>query len=72
VAVAAVITLPLGRFLEACKHVKRNFREGIIASLYAFFDVICGLIALPVIFFSTVPPRRNYLEVKTSHGEKLP
>jgi GT2 family glycosyltransferase len=61
VAVAAVITQPLGRFIEACTHMKRNFREGIIASLYALFDVICGLIVLPVIFFSPVPPRRNYL-----------
>jgi GT2 family glycosyltransferase len=72
VAVAAVITLPLGRFLEACKHTKRNFREGIIASLYALFDVICGLTALPAIFFSTVPPRRNYLEVRTSAGKQIP
>jgi len=72
VAVAAVITLPLGRFLEACKHTKQNFREGIIASLYALFDVICGLSALPAIFFSTVPARRNYLEVKTTEGRKTP
>jgi len=72
VAVAAVIALPLGRFLEACKHMKGNFREGIIASLYALFDVICGLIALPVIFFSPVPPRRNYLEGKPSQDEKIP
>ncbi len=72
VAVAAVITLPLGRFLEACEHMRRNFREGIIAGLYALFDVICGLTALPAIFCSTVPPRRNYLEVKISGGKKLP
>jgi GT2 family glycosyltransferase len=72
VALAAVITLPLGRFLEACKHTKRNFREGIIASLHALFDVICGLTALPVILFSPVPPRRNYLQGKASQGERNP
>lgn len=71
VAVAAVITLPLGRFLEACKHTKRNFREGILAGLYALFDVICGLTALPAIFFSNVPPRRNYLEAKTSLSKNI-
>jgi GT2 family glycosyltransferase len=71
VAVAAVITQPLGRFIEAFKHMKRNFREGIIAGLYALFDVIFGLTALPAIFFSTVPPRRNYLEGKTSQGGKI-
>ena len=70
VAVAAVNTLPLGRFIEACKHMKRNFREGMIAGLYAIFDVICGLTALPAIFFSTVPPRRNYLD--SSQAEKFP
>jgi hypothetical protein len=72
VALAAVVTLPLGRFLEACKHTKQNVREGIIASFYALFDVICGLTALPAILFSTVPPRRNYLEAITSPREKRP
>jgi len=72
VAVAAVITLPLGRFLEACKHMKGNLREGMLAGLYALFDVICGLTALPAIFFSIIPPMRNYLEVKTSPGKKFP
>jgi GT2 family glycosyltransferase len=72
VAVAAVITLPFGRFLEACKHTKRDFREGIIASFYALFDVIIGLIALPVIFFSPVPPRKNYLEGDPSSVKKIP
>jgi GT2 family glycosyltransferase len=72
VAVAAVVTLPLGRFLEACKHMKRNSREGALASLYALFDVICGLFALPAIFFSIVPPRRNYLEATISLDEKSP
>jgi hypothetical protein len=72
VAVAAVITQPLGRFLEACKYLKGNSREGIIAGLYAFFDVIFGLTALPAIFFSPVPPRKNYLVVKTSSAEKIP
>ncbi len=66
VAMAALLTQPGGRLLEACKYTKRNFREGILASLYALFDVICGLSALPAILFSTVPPRRNYLEEKTS------
>jgi GT2 family glycosyltransferase len=62
VAVAAVITLPLGRFLEACQYMRRSFREGFIASLYALSDVIIGLTALPLIFFSPVPPRKSYLE----------
>jgi GT2 family glycosyltransferase len=72
VGVAALLTQPGGRFLEACKYMKRNSREGIIAGLYALFDVVCGLIALPVIFFSATPPSRNYLEVKTILEEKIP
>jgi len=70
VALAAMLTQPGGRFLEACKYIKKNLREGIIAGLYAIFDVICGLTALPVIIFCPLPPRRNYLEIKTSSGEK--
>lgn len=62
VALAAVVTLPGGRLLDACKHMRRNIGEAIWASLYAFFDVICGLIALPEIIFSPVPPRKNFLE----------
>jgi hypothetical protein len=52
--------------------MKRNSREGALASLYALFDVICGLFALPAIFFSIVPPRRNYLEATISLDEKSP
>ncbi len=70
VAAAAVITQPLGRLIEARKHMKRNFREGTLASLYALFDVICGLTALPAAFFSAIPPRRNYLEVKPTPTEE--
>jgi len=72
VAVAAFLTQPGGRFLEACKYMKRNFREGMLAGLYAIFDVIFGLTALPAILFSAVPPRRNYLEIKTSPAEEIP
>jgi hypothetical protein len=52
--------------------MRQNFREGIIAGLYALFDVTCGFTALPAIFFSTIPPRRNYLEAKIFQGEKSP
>ena len=61
VALAAVINLPGGRFLLACKHVGQNPREAVLACLYAVFDVLCGLLALPEILFAPVPPRRNYL-----------
>jgi GT2 family glycosyltransferase len=62
VALAAVVTLPGGRLLDACKHLRRNIGEAFRASLYALFDVLCGLTALPEIIFSPIPPRKNFLE----------
>jgi cellulose synthase/poly-beta-1,6-N-acetylglucosamine synthase-like glycosyltransferase len=62
VALAAIATLPGGRLLEACKHIKKDFSEALSAAFFAFFDMICGLLALPGILFSPVPPRKSYLE----------
>ena len=61
VGLAAVITLPGGRLIEGIKYMRRKPSEGILACLYALFDVFCGLWALPTILFSVVPPQRNYL-----------
>jgi hypothetical protein len=68
VALAAVVTQPGGRFNEGIRYMRKNFFEGLLACLYALFDVFCGLMALPTILFSVVPPRRNYLFDKISHG----
>jgi hypothetical protein len=32
-----------------------------LAALYAMFDVLCGLSALPTILFGHVPERRDYV-----------
>ena len=61
VALAAVVTLPAGRFIEGMRHLRNNVRIGALACAYAIFDVFCGLCALPEILFSKVPPQRNYL-----------
>jgi GT2 family glycosyltransferase len=61
VALAAIVTLPGGRFLEGVKEMLQNPRDGILACLYALFDVFCGIWALPCILLGSVPPQRNYL-----------
>jgi len=61
VALAAMVTLPFGRFIEGLKYISQKPHEGALACLYALFDIFCGLWALPAILFSRVPPRRNYL-----------
>lgn len=64
VALAAVVTLPAGRFIEGIKYVRNKPFDGTLACLYALFDVFCGVWALPIILFSRVPPRRNYLSTQ--------
>ena len=61
VALAAVLTLPGGRFLLGCSHLPKNKKEGLLACFYSLFDVICGIFALPDILLADVPPERNYL-----------
>jgi GT2 family glycosyltransferase len=61
VMIAAVITLPAGRFLEGIRYIRRSPSDGVWACLYAIFDVFCGLWAMPTILFSRVPPLRDYL-----------
>jgi glycosyltransferase involved in cell wall biosynthesis len=60
-ALAAVITLPAGRFIEGVKYIGTKPSDGLLACLYALFDVFCGFWALPNIFFSRIPLQRNYL-----------
>ena len=62
VAWAAVVNLPGGRLLEGIQDLKRKPGEGLVASLYALFDVCCGIWALPDILFTPVPPSRNYFQ----------
>jgi GT2 family glycosyltransferase len=61
VTLAAVVTLPGGRFIEGIKYISYKPRDGLLACLYGLFDVFCGLWAVPSILFSRVPPPRNYL-----------
>jgi GT2 family glycosyltransferase len=61
VALAALVTLPGGRFIQGLKHIKREPCDGLLACFYALFDIFCGICALASILFSRVPPRRNYL-----------
>ncbi|WP_295436371.1 glycosyltransferase family 2 protein [uncultured Thiodictyon sp.] len=62
VALGAVVTLPAGRFLSGLKVFFSRPKDGGQAMLYALFDVICGISALPTILFSAVPVRRDYLQ----------
>lgn len=66
IALAAVISLPLGRLLEAVQWIKHSPSEAAIAAFYALFDVVCGLWALPGILFRSIPERRDYLRTAAS------
>jgi GT2 family glycosyltransferase len=66
VALAAVVTLPGGRLIEGVKYIRNKPSQGMLASLYALFDIFCGLWALPSILFSSVPQRQNYLSTDKS------
>jgi GT2 family glycosyltransferase len=70
VALAAVVTLPAGRFLKGLKYSTGNLYDGIVACLHALFDVPCGVCALPSILFGRVPPRLDYLN--TDIAECIP
>lgn len=61
VALAAVVNLPAGRFIQGIEYLRHSRRDGIRACLYALFDVCCGIWALPTILFAPLPPLRNYL-----------
>lgn len=65
VGLAAMITLPGGRLIEGIKYIRCKPLDGILACLYAVFDVLCGIWALPSIIYPKVPPQRDYL----SHRE---
>ncbi|MBE0622157.1 MAG: glycosyltransferase [Burkholderiales bacterium] len=58
---AALVTLPAGRLLTALKALATEPRGAGVAGLYALFDVLCGLWALPSILLAPVPIRRNCL-----------
>ena len=66
VALAAVLTLPSGRMIQALRWIKRNPSGSAIAGLYALFDVLCGLWALPGILFCSIPDRADYLQKSAS------
>ncbi len=61
VAWAALVTLPAGRFLTATKALPLEPKSAVLAALYALFDGLCGLWALPSILLMPVPTRRNCL-----------
>jgi GT2 family glycosyltransferase len=61
VALAAVVNLPAGRFIQGIGYLRHNRWDGIRACLHALFDVCCGLWALPTILFAPVPSLHNYL-----------
>ena len=60
VALAAVVTLPLGRFIEGIRYLRKDVASAILACVYALFDVVCGICALPEILFAKVPPQCDY------------
>lgn len=62
VAWAAVVALPAGRLLAALKTLPAEPRDAAMAGLYALFDGLCGLSALPSILLAPVPARRDYLD----------
>jgi GT2 family glycosyltransferase len=61
IATSAVITLPFGRLRQALRWLKQNPSSAVLAGIYALFDIICGIWALPEIFFCAVPDRIDYL-----------
>lgn len=61
-ALAAIVTLPLGRALDAVGCLPSSPSVGIRALGHAAFDVLCGLAALPDILFCRVPERPGYLQ----------
>lgn len=61
VGLGAVVTLPAGRFLAAMRVCARSPKDACVAASYAVFDVLCGLFVLPVILFSQIPSRQDYL-----------
>lgn len=67
VAWAAVVNLPLGRLLRAIFWLRQSPSNAMLACLYALFDIVCGLWALPGILFSPVPERINYLRRSVAH-----
>jgi glycosyltransferase involved in cell wall biosynthesis len=61
VAWAALASLPAGRLWSAVKAAPQTPGDACLGSLYALFDIACGLSALPSILCAAVPPRRDYL-----------
>jgi glycosyltransferase involved in cell wall biosynthesis len=70
VAWAAVASLPLGRLMRALRWAKRSPSSATLAGLYALFDVVCGLWALPGILFCSVPERIDYLRGSAAISDK--
>jgi GT2 family glycosyltransferase len=68
-ALAAVLTLPTGRFTTAWKAGIAGSVDGVKGMLYAMFDVVCGILALPAILLAPIPIRRDYLSGNTHDGK---
>jgi GT2 family glycosyltransferase len=62
VALAAVLTLPAGRFLKGLKYSADHVYDGMAACVHSLFDLLCGVCALPSILFGRVSPRLDYLK----------
>lgn len=60
-AVAALVTMPVGRLLKAVSYLRSNPAEGSAAVLHAIFEGVCGVCALPDILFAACPERLDYL-----------
>lgn len=61
-ASAAVVSIPVGRCLEASRHIARRPFRGVLLISFAVFEFICNLCALPEILFSRCPERHPYLK----------
>jgi len=60
-AFAALLSMPIGRFIGATKYIVHNPFQGLMLISYAVFEIFCGLCALPEIMLSHCPERQNYL-----------
>jgi glycosyltransferase involved in cell wall biosynthesis len=66
-ALAASVTLPLGRAMEAIKQLPTNLLDGGLALAYAATDVALGLASVPEILTMKVEDRVDYLNCREAH-----
>lgn len=66
----ALVTQPMGRFLQSVCLTVRSPRQGLIAIGHAVFSWFCGLAAVPDILTSTCPVHDNFLLPRESQPQR--